>query len=90
MAAFRTSQLFFDECCIFYGDGFNNCLKQVAAIYPNPDLNLSQITIDNTVPSTPGDPDAVIDEADDSIHTVEDEVREPEARTVDKLPLKNR
>lgn len=66
MAGFRTSQPFYDECNNFYGDGFDDCLKQIATLYPH--LDLSKIVIDNTVPLTFGGTDAIIDEADDSIH----------------------
>lgn len=52
------------------------------AIYPN--LDLSRVVIDDTVPLTPSDPDAASDEADESVHTIEDEVKEPEAEAVDQ------
>lgn len=82
IAALRISRPFFDECGVFYGDGFHDCLKQVTAVYLN--LDLSQIAIDDTVPPTLGGPDAVSDEVDDSTHTVEDEVGELETGTVDQ------
>nr|POE80585.1 hypothetical protein CFP56_14993 [Quercus suber] len=44
---FRVSQPFFDACGTYYGDGFDECLKQVEAAYL--DLDLSQIIIDDTV-----------------------------------------
>ena len=53
MAEFRVSQPFFDVCGAYYGDRFDECLKQVEATYP--DLNLSQIIIDNTILPTPGE-----------------------------------
>lgn len=48
MAAFHTSQSCFDKCSVYYGDRFEDCLKQVAVVYL--DLNLSQVTIYDTVP----------------------------------------
>lgn len=57
MAAFLTSQPFFDECSIYYSNSFDDYLKQVAAIYPN--LDLSQIAIDDTIPPMPSGPNAV-------------------------------
>ena len=53
MAEFRVSQPFFDVCGAYYGDRFDECLKQVEATYS--DLNLSQIIIDNTILPTPGE-----------------------------------
>ena len=71
---FRVSQAFFDACDAYYGDGFDYCLKQVGSIYP--DLDLSQIVIDDTVLPIPGGDDAVSGETDDSIHTVKQEVKD--------------
>lgn len=34
----QVSQPFFDTCDIYYGDGFDNCLKQVGVVYRNLDL----------------------------------------------------
>ena len=72
MAEFRISQPFFDVCGIYYGEGFEDCLKQVRAAHPN--LNLSQITINTTVPPTFKGEDTVNDETVESIHMVEEEV----------------
>ena len=47
---------------------------QVRAAYPN--LNLSQLIIDDIVPPTPGGDDSVSNETVDSIHTVEQEVKD--------------
>ena len=46
-ARFRTSQLYYDKCGNFYGDHFNDYLKQVAALYPH--LDLSQVVIKDTI-----------------------------------------
>ena len=80
MAAFRILQPFFDKCGVYYGDEFEDCLKQVVALYLNQDL--SQVSIDDTVPSTLGDTDAISDEIDDSVHTVEGEVKDLDAEVV--------
>ena len=58
MTAFRILQPFFDECGVYYGDGFEDFLKQVAALYLNQDL--SQVSIDDTVPSTLGVPTQLV------------------------------
>lgn len=80
MEKFRVSQPFFNACDVFYGDGFGNCLKQVGAVYP--DLDLSQIAIDDTVPPTLGGDDTVSDETDDSVHTVKQEVKDIDAEVI--------
>ena len=64
---FRASQSFIDACAVYYGEGFNNCLKQVGSVYP--DLDLSKIFMDDTVPTTPIGDDTVNEEFDDSAHT---------------------
>ncbi|KAK9988192.1 hypothetical protein SO802_028431 [Lithocarpus litseifolius] len=69
MAEFQISQPFFNTCGIYYGDGFEDCLMQMRVAYPN--LNLSQIVIDDIVPLTPEGDDTVSDEVVDSIHMVE-------------------
>ena len=51
-AEFRTSQTFIDACGVYYGDRFNDCLKQVGSVYPN--LDLSKITFNYLVSMTPG------------------------------------
>lgn len=74
MAEFRISQPFFDACGVYYGERFKDCQKQVRAAYPN--LDLSQITIDDTVLLMPVGDDTVNDEIVNSIHTVDQEVRD--------------
>ena len=66
---FRISQPIFDACGIYNGDGFEDCLKQVKAAYPN--LDFSQIVIDDTVLLMPGGDDTISDEIVDSVHMVE-------------------
>lgn len=80
VAAFYTSQLCFDECGIYYGDRFDDCLKQRMAIYF--DLDLSQVAIDETVWLTLGGIDAVSDETNDSVHTIEEQVKDLDAEVV--------
>ena len=75
VAVFRTSQPYFDECGVYYGDGFDDCLKQVAAFYL--DLDLSQVVLDDTISSTHEGTDTVSNETDDSVHIVEEELKGP-------------
>ena len=39
VAKYQTSQPFYDELGGLYGDGFEDGLKQVAALYPDLDLS---------------------------------------------------
>ncbi|KAL0014066.1 hypothetical protein SO802_001135 [Lithocarpus litseifolius] len=48
---FKTSQTFVDACAEYYGEGFEDCLKQVKSLYPH--LDLSRVSMDDPVPSTP-------------------------------------
>lgn len=64
-------------CGVYYDDEFEDCLKQVRAIYPN--LDLFQIIIDDTIPATPEGDDTVSEENDDSIHTISQEVKDTDA-----------
>lgn len=48
---FKTTQSFIDSCADYYGAGFDDCLKQVSLAYP--ELDLSGITMDTSVPMTP-------------------------------------
>lgn len=66
VAEFRVSQPFLNACGDYYGVGFNNYLKQVESVYP--DLDLSQIAIDDTVSLTPWGDDTVSKESNDSVH----------------------
>ena len=60
---FKASQSFIDSCAEYYGIGFEDCLKQVASSFP--DLDLSGITMDDPMPSTPTG-DTVVGESDNS------------------------
>ena len=48
---FKMSQPFIDSCAEYYGIGFEDCLKQIMSSVPN--LDLSGITMDDLVTSTP-------------------------------------
>ena len=60
---FKASQPLIDSCVVFYGDGFENCLKQVKFVYLY--LDLSKVTMDDPLPSTPVG-DTIFEETDDS------------------------
>lgn len=47
---FKASQPFIDSCAVYYGDGFEDCLKQVKFVYRN--LDLSKVTMGDPLPST--------------------------------------
>ncbi|KAK9997607.1 hypothetical protein SO802_022293 [Lithocarpus litseifolius] len=51
VAKFKTSQAFIDSCVVYYGDGLEDCLKQVKSLFPH--LDLSRVSLDDPVPSTP-------------------------------------
>lgn len=76
MVEFRISQPFFNACGVYYSDEFKDCLKQVKSAYPN--LDLSQIVINDIVSPTPGGDDTISDETIDFAHTVKKEVKEVE------------
>ena len=52
-----------------------------------PDIDLSQITIDNTVPPTPGGDDTVSEETSDSVHTIKQGAKDANTKTVVQLAL---
>ena len=60
---FKASQSFIDSCANYYDTGFEDCLKQVESTFP--DLDLSRITMDAAMPTTPAS-DTVIGDNDDS------------------------
>ena len=63
MKEYRASQTFIDACAEYYGDGFEDCLKQVKSIYPH--LDLSKVSMDDPLPSTPAG-NTTLKENDDS------------------------
>ena len=48
---FKASQSFIDSCVNYYGIGFDDCLKQVASVFPK--LDLSGITMDDEGDGSP-------------------------------------
>lgn len=86
MADYQTSQPFYNELGGLYGDGLEDCLKQVIAFYL--DLDLSQVVINDTVSPTLGDVNTVLNEADGVIHLVEGEVKEPAQVETDGLSVR--
>ena len=48
---FKASQSFIDSYAEYYGSGFDDCLKMVVSAYP--DLDLSEITMDEPMLTTP-------------------------------------
>ena len=60
---FRASQTFIDSNAEYYGDGFEDCLKQVKSIYPH--LDSTKVSMEDPLPSTPTG-DTILEESDDS------------------------
>ena len=54
---------------VYYGDEFEDCLKQVKSIYPH--LDLSKVTMDDPLPSTFAG-DTIFKETDDSTQSERD------------------
>ena len=48
---FKASQSFIDSCADYCGTGFDDCLKQVASVFP--ELDLSGITMDDEGDGSP-------------------------------------
>ena len=70
ITGFKTSLPFIDACVVYYGDRFEDYLKQVRSVYPN--LDLSKVTMDNLLPTTPARGDIVSKETSDSIESERD------------------
>ena len=66
---FKASQPFIDSYTVYYGDGFEDCLKQVKSVYPH--LDLSKVTMDDLMPLTPAG-DTIFEEAGDSTQSEQD------------------
>ena len=60
---FKASQPFIESCDVYYGDRFEDYLKQVKSIYPY--LDLSRVTMDDPLPLTLVS-DTIFEETDDS------------------------
>ena len=63
MKEFKASQPFIDSYAIYYGDRFEDSLKQVKFVYLH--LDLSKVTMDDPLPSTLVG-DTIFEETDDS------------------------
>ena len=74
VAEFRASQPFIDACVVYYGIEFEDWLKKVRSIYL--DLDLSKVTLDDPVSSTPGGGDIVNEKSDDSTHIEEQDSKD--------------
>ena len=61
---FKVSQPFIDACAIYYGGGFEDCLKQVRFFYLN--LDLSKVSMDDPLSLTPAIGDTISKETGDS------------------------
>ena len=70
IAEFKASQPFIDACMMYYGDGFEDFLKQVGPIYPN--LDLSKVTMDDLMQTTPAFGDTISEDTDNSTHMEQD------------------
>ena len=70
MMDFKASQSFIDVSAVYYGEGFNDCLKLVRFVYP--DLDVSKISMDDTMPTTPTDGDTVSEETNNSTQSKRD------------------
>ena len=62
---FKASQPFIDARGIYYGDGFEDCLKQVKSVYL--DLDLSKVSMDDPLSSTLAGDDTACKETNDFI-----------------------
>ena len=60
---FKVSQPFIDACAIYYGGGFEDCLKQVRFFYLN--LDLSKVSMHNPLSLTPAIGDTISKETGD-------------------------
>ena len=69
MVEFKASQPFIDSCAIYYGDGFEDCLKQVGFVYQ--DLDLSKVSLNDPLSRTLVANDTVNEESNDSTHIEE-------------------
>ena len=67
IAKFKASRPFIDAFAVYYGDEFEDCLKQVRSVYPN--LDLSKVTMENPLPTTFAGDDTTNEETNDSTHT---------------------
>ena len=66
---FKASQPFINSYAVYYGDGFEDCLKQVKSIYPH--LDLSKVFMDDPMSLTPAG-DTIFYETDNSTQLIRD------------------
>ncbi|KAK9993909.1 hypothetical protein SO802_023612 [Lithocarpus litseifolius] len=62
VAEFKTSQTFVDSSAEYYGEGFEDCLKQIKSLHPY--LDLSKVSMDDPLPSTPVGKTVLVDDDD--------------------------
>ena len=67
---FKASQPFIDAYAVYYGDEFEDCLKQFRFVYPN--LDLSKVTMDNPLLTTLAHSDTVSEDPKDSTESKQD------------------
>ena len=70
MVDFKASQSFIEVCTVYYGESFDDYLKQVRFVYPG--LDLSKVSMDKPLSTTPAGGDSFSDETDDFTHTEQD------------------
>ena len=58
---FKALHPFIDSCAVYYGDRFEDCVKQVKSVYPH--LDLSKVTMDDPLLSTSAG-DTIFEEID--------------------------
>lgn len=63
---YKASQPFIDACTVYYGDGFDDYLKQLWSVYL--DLDLFRVTMDDPLSTTPTASDATNKEPDKSTY----------------------
>ena len=68
VAEYKIAQSFIDSCASYYGNGFEDYLKQVKSLYPY--LDLSKVIMDDPLPLTLVS-DTIFEEIDDSIKSEE-------------------
>ena len=78
---FKASQSFIDSYAEYYGTGFDDCLKQVASVFP--ELDLSGITMDD---EGDGSPESNPPPKDDGVVVLAQPTTNPPYTPVSNLP----
>ena len=78
---FKASQSFIDFCADYYGTGFDDCLKQVASVFPK--LDLSGITMDD---EGDGSPESNPSPKDDCVFVLAQPAANPPHTPASNLP----